>query len=68
MSEHGTKSEIRSLTTNELDLVTGGAEAHIGPLSIYTFEKGFSVQVGGAGIWVGPAGVAWWAGSAGGHT
>jgi hypothetical protein len=53
---------------DELVLASGGAEVHIGPLSLYTFEKGFSVQVGGAGIWVGPAGVSWWAGSSGGHT
>ena len=58
----------RELTGAELDHVSGGAEAHIGPLSIYTFEGGFSVQVGGAGIWVGPAGVAWWACGKGGHT
>jgi hypothetical protein len=68
MSEHETGSAIHVLSANELDLVSGGAEAHIGPVSIYTFEKGFSVQVGNAGIWVGPAGVSWWAGSSGDHT
>ncbi|WP_439924175.1 hypothetical protein [Nitrobacter sp. JJSN] len=67
MTENNTNA-IRALSADEVDLVSGGAEAHIGPVSIYTFEKGFSIQVGGAGIWVGPAGVAWWAGSAGGHT
>jgi hypothetical protein len=56
------------LTTDELALASGGAEVHIGPVNLYIFEKGFSIQVGGAGIWVGPAGVAWWAGSSGGHT
>jgi hypothetical protein len=68
MNDQETGGAIRTLSASELDLVSGGAEAHIGPVSIYTFEKGFSIQVGGAGIWVGPAGVAWWAGSAGGHT
>lgn len=68
MSEHATLSGSRSLTTDELALVSGGAEVHVGPVNLYTFEKGFSIQVGGAGIWVGPAGVAWWAGSSGGHT
>jgi hypothetical protein len=61
-------NEVRALSADEIDAVSGGAEAHIGPVSVYTFEKGFSIQVGGAGIWVGPAGVAWWAGSSGGHT
>jgi hypothetical protein len=61
-------NEVRPLSADEIDAVSGGAEAHIGPVSVYTFEKGFSIQVGGAGIWVGPAGVAWWAGSSGGHT
>jgi hypothetical protein len=63
-----TTNAIRALSADEIDTVSGGAEAHIGPVSIYTFDKGFSIQVGGAGIWVGPAGVSWWAGSAGGHT
>jgi hypothetical protein len=62
-----TLSGSRSLTTDELALVSGDAEVHI-PVMLYTFEKGFSIQVGGAGIWVGPAAVAWWAGSSGGHT
>jgi hypothetical protein len=59
---------IRALSADEIETVSGGAEAHVGPVSVYTFDKGFSIQVGGAGIWVGPQGVSWWAGSHGGHT
>ena len=40
ITENNTNA-IRALSADELDLVSGGAEAHIGPVSIYTLRPRF---------------------------
>jgi hypothetical protein len=59
-------TEMRELTTAELDDVAGGLK--IGPLNLHAFENGFSVSIDGvAGIWVGHE-VCGWIGTFGGCT
>jgi hypothetical protein len=59
------QSEMRQLTAEEIDGVTGGLK--IGPLNLYAGEAGLGISLDGIGsLWIGPGGVCGSIGSKGG--